>query len=155
MRKNEPVGIKIFAILGILYGFLLLAFSALFYVPMTKHFFINLLKIQPHRLYITSFIYFALAIAFIFSGQALIKRKLWARNLFLLSIVLNLLLETYNLLKEIVNNINLKIQLFNLGSIVEFLFIFTLSTIMLWYFNRKTIKKYLGLITDNYDNKAL
>lgn len=143
MEQKRPIGIKIFAIIGILYGIFLLLFSSIFFLfPMMRHFFIDLLKTQPHRLYITLSIYSILALSFIISGQMLLKKRIWGRNLFLLSVTLNLVLGIYDLARGIVNNIDLNVQLVNLGSIIEFLFVFTLSIIIFWYFNCKNTQDY-------------
>ncbi len=135
-------GIVIFAVIGILYGSLLLAFGTLYLLPETKLFFVDILGVQPLRLYMMSFFTFLIGFFFLMSGFALFKRWTWARMFFICTVLIHLIYEMYDLFKTIRYGLEQKFPPLDYTDVIEYPIIFVISCVIFWYFSRPKVREY-------------
>jgi len=142
MKQRRPIGITIFVLIGFLYAVVLLFLGIVFIIG--KSLFVVMHEVSPCRVYIHSFILFVLGSCFLIFSIALLKKRLWARRFFFLTVLLYTTLEGWLFVKEMAINMRLGISPTDLRSVFEFSFALILSLFTFWYFKRETVRTYLN-----------
>lgn len=141
MKQQRPIGITIFALIGILYGICLLFLSVMYFV--FKSVFAVFGEVSSYAYYIVSFICFVLGSCFLVSSLALLKKRLWARRLFLLTVLSNMAVEIWLFVKKMIPGTRLEVSPIGLEDVLELLVASICTLLIFWYFNRKNVRNYL------------
>jgi hypothetical protein len=145
MKQKKPVGITIFAVIGILLGILFLLFSILLIIPKIKIFFLGILGIPACSFYILTFVFLLIGICFLSSSIGLLKGKLWSRRFFLLAVLSNMIIEVRWFAAGIEHN-----QITDggspvvIGDVLELAIALALPLIAFWYFDRENVRNYFN-----------
>jgi hypothetical protein len=128
MQTSKSIGIKIFAVIAVIYGVLCIISGILN----------NFIFGSPHySVYVFSVILMILGFCFIVSGLAILKKKLWAKKLFLLAVLLTLTLETCMFVKLTMNFCKDEIYLsVYIWDAIELSIYLIFAAIAFWYFNK-------------------
>jgi len=137
MKNNRPYGVLIFAIGGMLYSFILMIISVI--VLVFKPVFMVYLQISATSVYINFSMDLLLAFVFLFSSIMLIKKRAWAPILLIFALGLTITLEVLSVM--IANGPD--VQPVDMVDIIEVLIEFFVFLIMLWYFRREKVRKWL------------
>ena len=126
--------------------------SILEMLPKSKLISVGIFGVSPHKYYIITFIFFVMGVCFLISSVGLLKRKAWARKIFLLSILANFVLEIGWFVRDINYIIRHELSSINLTSLSEFLVVLSLTLVCFLYFNRTNVRMYLN--PDNTNTNA-
>ena len=141
MRQHRPIGITVFALIGTSCGICLLFLSIVYLI--FKSCFVVFHGVYPYSVYITCFIFFALGSCFLISSLALLKRKLWARRLFLSAVFLGMAVEVWLFVQKMIPDMRFEASPIGLEDILEFSVVLIYTLLILWYFSRKNVRDFL------------